>query len=114
MFEHLPTVTKDDIKAVRKYHMPLFLELANQCTERMEEGKETPDGAMDCVCRGLGLLNPLLVPAVKAVAEAVNIQLREKVEPGLLWRAGMMAIVSVLALLCAIDRALEVKEKGQR
>jgi len=111
MFEHLPMVTKDDVKAVRKYIMPLLLDSANECTERMVAEHKTPEWAIDCVSRELEQVNPTLVPAVKAVADAVAIQLRGKVESEPLWRAEMMAIVSVLALLRLIDRALEAKEK---
>lgn len=111
MFEYLPMVTKDDVKAVRKHIMPLLLDSANECTERMVGEHKTAEWAIDCVCRELEQVNPTLVPAVKAVADAVAIQLRGKVESEPLWRAEMMAIVSVLALLRLINRALEAKEK---
>lgn len=114
MFEHLPRVIKDDVKLVRKYIMPILLGLANDCTGRMFAEKKRREWVMDCVCGELEQANPVLVPAVKAVADAVAIQLRAKVDSEPLWRAQVMAIVSVLALLRLIDRALEAKEKGQR
>ena len=107
MFEHLPRVRKDDVKMVRKYMMPILLGLANDCTERMFAEQKRWEWVMDCVCVELEQANPSLVPAVKALADAVAIQLRGTVDSELLWRAQVMAIVSVLALLCLIDRGLE-------
>jgi len=113
MFEHLPKVTKDDVKVVRKYIMPLLLSSANECTARMFAEKKRREFVMDCVCKELQQANPVLVPAVKAVADAVAIQLRGKADSEPLWRAQVMAVVSVLALLRLIDRAVEIREKGQ-
>lgn len=109
MFEHLPTASKDDFKTVRKYLMPLLLGSANECTETMFSEDKKPEWAIDCLCQELKQVNPTMVPAVKAVADAMAIQLQGKVDSELLWRAEMMSIVSVLALLLVIDRALEAR-----
>ena len=113
MFEHLPEITKDDVKAVRKYYMPLLLDSANQCTEMMIAEDKKPEWVIDCICKELEQVNSALVPAVKAVADAIAIQLRGKVDAWLMLRSEVMAIVSVLALLRVVDHALEAKEKGR-
>jgi hypothetical protein len=99
-------VTKKDVKTVAKYYIPLLLGSANQCTERMVAGQEMPEWVMDCVCRDLEQVNPVMALAVKAVGDAVAIQLRGKVDSEPVWRAQIMVMVSVLALLCVIDRTL--------
>jgi len=114
MFEHLPKVKKDDVKVVRKFYMTMLLASADDCTVRMFAEKKRQEWVMDCVCDELKQANPVLVPAVKAVADAMAIQLRGTVDSEALWRAQLMAIVHVLTVLCLIDRALQAKEKGQR
>jgi len=64
--------------------------------------------------RSLASNNPLLVKAVRACAYGVAGELEGKVEPGLEWLAGIVAVPGVLAALRLIDRALEAEELEKR
>lgn len=108
MFEHLPIVTKDVFDDVKGR---LISELEIRGVKVGGDVQGTVDMVWaELVSRG----NPYLAKSVKDVPYAVADWLKGKVESGSEWQAGMLALIGVVAILNLINRALEVKEKGQR
>ena len=106
MFEHLPIISKDNLKMVAEKEVDYFQDLLSRCTDETN----TPDDAIDCMCRELNELNPHLVKAVRGCVYGIAGVLEDKVEPGREWEAGVASVPGVLAVLRLIDRALEAQK----
>lgn len=110
MFQHLPTVTEDNLKVVVEKDFPCFRDLLSRC---IKEG-QTPVEAIEHACSELyRFSNPWLAEAVKTATYHGTLGvLKAEGELGL--QAEIMAASILLAALRLIDRALEAKKlKGR-
>jgi hypothetical protein len=115
MFEYLPVVSfKDGFEMVKK-DVPYFERVVQQCVERTKIGNEVRMlEVINCACHELNQCNPLLGAAVMAGTTALATILMNDVTEKEAWISALASLTGELAILCLIDRALEVRktEKG--
>lgn len=111
MFEHLPLITKESLDVMIEKELGYFKELLRHSTD------DTPglDTAVSLACSEFKDANPNLLKAVRACAYGIAETLEEDgVAPQITWKASVLAVPGVLAVLRLIDRAIESQELERR
>lgn len=106
MFEHIPTITEDNLAVFKDKELDWVVNLMKRCCAK---GTEMPDEVIDCACEELNQSNPYLVKAIRGAVYGVAGEIEDEVEEGLEWRAGLAALPGILAILRLIDRALQAQ-----
>lgn len=107
MFEHLPTISEDNLTVFKEKELLWFVDLM----KGVMKTAKNQDEAIDLACGELHRNNnPYLVKAVRGCIYGVVGEIEDEVEPGIEWRAGLAVIPGILAILYLIDRAIQAQQ----
>jgi len=110
MFEHIPKITDESVNVVLEKELVRFRSIITRC----QQAEHTLDEVIDMGCEEFAPHNPNLLRAVRGCAFGVFGGLEDDYGPEVAWRAGVLTIPGILAVLRLIDREVEAQEMERR